>query len=179
MNPALELSVNTAAYLLYCIIETVIYRRNYSEGNICWFCCKQNLIDLWLAFFTFCPTSIVSLIFNQFAMPLMPPFVGMPLQGLVSLLSFGLTSTVIKFGKMFSSPFPVDCIKVSAYNQLNCGDVISFCVWRLGHTCIVSDVDKEQSRIRVIHYAPNFMPKYRKIIEEYISLDLEKKRYIY
>lgn len=177
--PELVLCGSAALYLIYCIVMTVLHKRDYSQGKMCWSCLKGKLLDLWLTLLAFGVTSIFTFIIFHFALPLMSPTVGIPLIILLVLLALAFQMTVPRLRKALSSPFSVDLIKVTGLGQICIGDVISQRYCGVKHTCIVTEVKTENNnqkkgRIQLIHYGCSSLFGTRKIVEEWLEVDIDK-----
>lgn len=173
--PELVLGGAAALYLIYCIIMTVIYMNDYRKGQMCWSCVKGKLQDLWFTFGAFGVTSVVSFVFLQFALPLMGTGVGIPIAILLILLSIGLQIAIPEIRKALSSPFTVDELRITHLNELSVGDVITFRYYGFRHTSIVSQVNPASGCIRVIHYGTSSPFGKRKLVEENIDIDVQKR----
>lgn len=177
--PELVLGGAAALYLIYCIVMTVLHVKDYKNGHMCWSCLKGKLLDLWLTFGAFGLTSIITFLVLHFVVPLMAPAVGIPLIILLVLLALAFQMTVPRLRKALSSPFSVDRVKVKHLGQLNIGDVLSHRYYGVKHTSIVTEVkaknDKQtKGQIRFVHYGSSALFGTRKIVEEYVEVDIDK-----
>ncbi|XP_063396339.1 uncharacterized protein LOC134680953 [Mytilus trossulus] len=179
--PELVLGGAAALYLIYCIIMTVLHVKDYKNGQICRSCLKGKLLDLWLTFGAFGLTSIITFLILHFVVPAMVPAVGIPLIILLVLLAVAFQMIVPRLRKALSSPFSVDRVKVVNLGQIGIGDVLSHRYYGVKHSSIVTEVKvendkKTKGRIRLVHYGSSAIFGTKKIVEEYIEIDIHKSR---
>ncbi|CAG2220410.1 unnamed protein product [Mytilus edulis] len=177
--PELVLGGAAALYLIYCIVMTILHVRDYKNGQICKSCLKGKLLDLWLTFGAFGLTSIITFLVLHFVVPAMVPAVGIPLIILLVLLAVAFQMVVPRLRKALSSPFSVDRVKVVNLGQIGIGDVLSHRYYGVKHTSIVTEVKvendkKTKGRIRLVHYGSSALFGTRKIVEEYVEIDIHK-----
>lgn len=172
--PPVVLAGVAVGYLIYCIVMTVLYKRDCANGEICGSCLKGKLLDLWLGFGAFGLTSTISFIIFFFAIPLMVPGLGIPLTIVLILLAVAFQITVPKLRKIISSPFSVEHVKVTSLEQIGIGDIISHRYFKLKHVGVVTEVDWSNNKIKTVHYALQALHRPRKIVEEYFDIDLKK-----
>lgn len=177
--PELVLIGSAALYLLYCIVMTALHKRDYNQGKMCWSCLKGKILDLWLTLLAFVITSIFTFAVFHFALPLMTPGAGIPLIISLVLLSLAAQINVPRLRKALSTPFSVDRMKVTSLCHISIGDVILQRYCGVKHTSIVTNVKTEhdkltKGRIRLIHYGCSGLFKTRKIIEEWVEVDIDK-----
>ncbi|XP_071179548.1 uncharacterized protein [Mytilus edulis] len=177
--PELVLGGAAALYLIYCIVMTILHVKDYKNGQICKSCLKGKLLDLWLTFGAFGLTSIITFLVLHFVVPAMVPAVGIPLIILLVLLAVAFQMIVPRLRKALSSPFSVDRVKVVNLGQIGIGDVLSHRYYGVKHTSIVTEVKvendkKTKGRIRLVHYGSSALFGTRKIVEEYVEIDIHK-----
>lgn len=174
------LGVTFAAYLIYCIVMTVYYVYRHRKGEICRTCLKRRLIDLWLQFGVFGVTSAITYIFIHFALPLMAPWIGVPVLVLLLVLSAVLIWLVPKIRKKFQSPLHAEGKEITSVSELSVGDVVSFSYYKLKHDLVVTEVHPDpyvvtQGVIYCVHYSLPKLTGTRIIVEEPFDVDLQKK----
>lgn len=146
---------------------------------MCWPCLKGKLIDLWATFGVFGVTSTISFLVINFALPLMAPGIGIPLEIMIVLVSCALQKSVPYIRQALQSPMRYQKTKIDSLYSLNVGDIISLLYYKIPHDLIVTEVHADNEwvgRIRCIHYGlPNLFGT-REIIEEYLDINLNKKQ---
>ncbi|XP_063448114.1 uncharacterized protein LOC134727663 [Mytilus trossulus] len=177
--PELVLGGAAALYLIYCIVMTALHVQDYKNDQMCWSCLKGKVLDLWLTFRAFGPTSMITFLILHFAVPLTAPGVGIPLMILSVLLAVAFQMSVPRLRKALSSPFSIDRVKVKNLEKLRIGDVLSHRFYGvIQQTSIVSEVTTKKDKqtkgwIRLIHYGLSTSLA-TKIVEEYVEIDTDK-----
>ena len=175
----ITLGVTSGLYLLYCIVMTAYYIKQYRNRTLCWLCLKHKLLNLWLRFGVFGITSMITYMVIHFVLPFLAPPVGIPVLCLLLILSTALIWLVPKITKKFQSPLHFEENQISTLTELHHGDIVNFKYYRLPHYFIVTDVEENphppsRGKLKCVHYAlPNIFSK-RVVTEDIFDIDLRK-----
>ena len=173
------LSGITIVFLLYTIYQHIQLSKQVNEGDICSSCCLRMRQDMWCRFAVFCAmqTGGLALLFLVMGMGASTGFV-IGVISLLAVLTLSITCSVRKLRHLICSPFGGKRVEIEDLSELSIGDVISFDYWRLQHDGIVSEIDNQSLQnhgtITVIHYSLPKLFGTRQIVEEKITVDIQK-----